>query len=327
MAWNAILEKKLIFYKSIMTMFRKIVTICLVAFLYVPADAQDFYDEFRAKSIDVEGMKIGHKMTYDQFVAKFGIPDRYEQNELGDPGSPCLDEYYWVGKNFLSFTENGTFCEFFLRDDRFSALTLWISGGIRVGDKLSKLYTILLRCRMTKRRDILRKVLVICLLALPAVTMIAQDFYDEFRAKSIDVEGVKTGQKMTYDQFVTKFGKPTEYIQSDSDSGEEGTPTTDEYYRVGKDVFYFRNNGSFCGFSIKDKKLSVLTLWIDGGIHVGDKLSSLDNFKYGKPKVASWLEPKDGVVKYTLFYNYLDGLVFLSVKNGIICSISYSDPI
>ena len=101
---------------------------------------------------------------------------------------------------------------------------------------------------MTKRRDILRKVLVICLLALPAVTMIAQDFYDEFRAKSIDVEGVKTGQKMTYDQFVTKFGKPTEYIQSDSDSGEEGTPTTDEYYRVGKDVFYFRNNGSFCGF-------------------------------------------------------------------------------
>ena len=111
---------------------------------------------------------------------------------------------------------------------------------------------------MTKRRDILRKVLVICLLALPAVTMIAQDFYDEFRAKSIDVEGVKTGQKMTYDQFVTKFGKPTEYIQSDSDSGEEGTPTTDEYYRVGKDVFYFRNNGSFCGFSIKDKKLSVL---------------------------------------------------------------------
>ena len=171
-----------------MTMFRKIVTICLVAFLYVPADAQDFYDEFRAKSIDVEGMKIGHKMTYDQFVAKFGIPDRYEQNELGDPGSSCLDEYYWVGKNFLSFTENGTFCEFFLRDDRFSALTLWISGGIRVGDKLSK----------------------------------------------------------------------------------------------------------------------------------------LDNFKYGRPKVASWLEPHNGLVEYVLFYDYLDDLVFLSVKDGVIQIIHYS---
>ena len=180
---------------------------------------------------------------------------------------------------------------------------------------------------MTKRRDILRKVLVICLLALPAVTMIAQDFYDEFRAKSIDVEGMKIGHKMTYDKFVAKFGKPTEYTQSDSDSGEEGTPTLDEYYRVGKDVFYFRNNGSFCGFFIKDKNLSVLTLWIPGGIRVGDKLSSLDNFKYGKPRAASWLEPKDGVVTYTLFYDYLDDLVFLSVKNGIICSISYSDPI
>ena len=53
----------------------------------------------------------------------------------------------------------------------------------------------------------------------------------------------------------------------------------------------------------------------------------MDNFKYGKPKVASWLEPKDGFVTYTLFYDYLDDLVFLSVKDGIICSISYSDPI
>ena len=171
------------------------------------------------------------------------------------------------------------------------------------------------------------KIVTICLTVFLSVTANAQNFWDEFRTKSLDVEGVKIGQKMTYDKFVAKFGKPTEYTQSDSDSGEEGTPTTDEYYRVGKDVFYFRNNGSFCGFSIKDKKLSVLTLWIDGGIHVGDKLSSLDNFKYGKPKVASWLESKDGFVTYTLFYDYLDDLVFLSVKDGIICSISYSDPI
>ena len=46
-----------------MNIFKTIVTICLVAFLYVTADAQDFYDEFRAKSIDVEGVKIGQKMT------------------------------------------------------------------------------------------------------------------------------------------------------------------------------------------------------------------------------------------------------------------------
>ena len=114
------------------------------------------------------------------------------------------------------------------------------------------------------------KKMAICLAALLYMAANAQDFYDEFRAKSIDVEGVKIGQKMTYDKFVAKFGKPTEYTQSDSDSGEEGTPTIDEYYRVGKDVFYFRNNGNFCGFSIKDKRLSVLTLWISGGARVGD---------------------------------------------------------
>ena len=178
---------------------------------------------------------------------------------------------------------------------------------------------------MTKRRDILRKVLVICLLALPAVTMIAQDFYDEFRAKSIDVEGVKIDQKMTYDQFVAKFGKPDRYKQDKSEG--DGYSYLDEYYWVGKNSFSFINNGTFNEFFLMDDRFAALTLWIPGGIRVGDKLSSLDNFKYGKPKVASWLEPKDGFVTYTLFYDYLDDLVFLSVKDGIICSISYSDPI
>ena len=115
-----------------------------------------------------------------------------------------------------------------------------------------------------------KKIVAICLTAFLYVAVSAQNFWDEFRTKSLDVEGVKIGQKMTYDKFVAKFGKPTEYTQSDSDSGEEGTPTLDEYYRVGKDVFYFRNNGNFCGFSINDKRLSVLTLWISGGVRVGD---------------------------------------------------------
>ena len=69
-------------------MHAKIVAICLTAFLYAAVSAQNFWDEFRAKSIDVEGMKIGHKMTYDQFVAKFGKPDRYEQKDVGESGCP-----------------------------------------------------------------------------------------------------------------------------------------------------------------------------------------------------------------------------------------------
>ena len=170
-----------------------------------------------------------------------------------------------------------------------------------------------------------RKIEVICLTAFLCVTADAQDFYDEFRAKSIDVEGMKIGQKMTYDQFVAKFGKPTEYTQSDS--GETCESSVDEYYKVGQDVFYFQDNGTFSGFSINGNKLSALTLWISGGICVGDKLSKLDNFKYGKPKVASWLKPENGFVEYAIFYNQLDAFVYLSVKDGIIHNIRYSDPI
>ena len=170
-----------------------------------------------------------------------------------------------------------------------------------------------------------RKIVAICLTTFLYVTANAQDFYDEFRAKSIDVEGVKIDQKMTYVQFVAKFGKPDRYKQDKSEG--DGYSYLDEYYWVGKNSFSFINNGTFNEFFLMDDRFAALTLWIPGGIRVGDKLSSLDNFKYGKPKVASWLEPKDGFVTYTLFYDYLDDLVFLSVKDGIICSISYSDPI
>ena len=169
------------------------------------------------------------------------------------------------------------------------------------------------------------KKMAICLAALLYMAVNAQDFYDEFRAKSIDVEGVKIDQKMTYGQFVAKFGKPDRYKQDKSEG--DGYSYLDEYYWVGKNSFSFINNGTFNEFFLMDDRFAALTLWIPGGIRVGDKLSSLDNFKYGKPKVASWLEPKDGFVTYTLFYDYLDDLVFLSVKDGIICSISYSDPI
>ena len=118
--------------------------------------------------------------------------------------------------------------------------------------------------------------------------------------------------------------KPTEYTQSDS--GEGGESSIDEYYKVGQDVFYFQDNGAFSGFSINENKFSVLTLWITDGIRVGDKLSKLDNFKYGKPKVASWLKPENGFVEYAIFYNHLDAFVYLSVKDGVIHNIRYSDP-
>lgn len=95
----------------------RLTTLLVAAFLLLvltcgTADAQDFWEEYKNKDIDVEGVQIREKMNYKQFVAKFGKPDRYEQNELGDENDPCLDECYWKGKDWFSFRENGTFCTF-----------------------------------------------------------------------------------------------------------------------------------------------------------------------------------------------------------------------
>ena len=167
-----------------------------------------------------------------------------------------------------------------------------------------------------------KSILTIWLLALTCGTAYAQNFWEEFEIKGIDVEGVQIGQNLNYEQFVAKFGKPDRYERNEL--GDEKYPCLDEYYWKGKDWFSFRDNGTFCTFVLGDSKFAALTLWIPGGIRVGDKLSKLDNFKYGKPKVAEWLKPRNGIVDYILFYDYLDDLVFLSVKDGIIHCISFS---
>lgn len=163
------------------------------------------------------------------------------------------------------------------------------------------------------------------LLVLTCGTADAQDFWEEYKNKDIDVEGVQIREKMNYKQFVAKFGKPDRYEQREL--GDENDPCLDECYWKGKDWFSFRENGTFCTFVLEDSTFAALTLWIPGGIRVGDKLSKADNFKYGKPKVAEWLKPRNGFVEYILFYDYLDDLVYLSVKDGIIYCISYSDTI
>lgn len=169
----------------------------------------------------------------------------------------------------------------------------------------------------------IRNLLTICLLVLTCSTTFAQDFWEEYKNKDIDVEGIQIGQNMNYDQFVAKFGKPDRYERNEL--GDENDPCLDEYYWKGDNWFSFTNNGSFCEFILMDNKYAALTLWIPGGIRVGDKLSKLDNFKYGKPKVAEWLKSQNGFTHYVLFYDYLDSLVFLAVKNGIIKRISYAE--
>ena len=87
-------ETFMVWQNGKINVFMKKMAICLAALLYMAVNAQDFYDEFRAKSIDVEGVKIDHKMTYDQFVAKFGKPTEYTQSDSGEGGESSIDEYY-----------------------------------------------------------------------------------------------------------------------------------------------------------------------------------------------------------------------------------------
>jgi len=89
-------------------MFRKIVIICVTAFLYVTVNAQDFYNAFRAKSIDVDGMKIGQVLDYSQFVAKFGLPDKYEK-QSSNGGDYEVTETYIKGKCFFEFCDGAIF--------------------------------------------------------------------------------------------------------------------------------------------------------------------------------------------------------------------------
>ena len=135
-----------------------------------------------------------------------------------------------------------------------------------------------------------------------------------------DVEGFCTGQRMSYKQFVAKFGKPDTYKVLGS-----GEVKSETYYIDGN-RFYFEENGIFLEFILRTNRFAALTKDIEGGIRVGDKLSKLDNFKYGKPVEAKYgTPPEPGVVKYALF-SHCDCIVYLYVKDGIIIRISYVEP-
>lgn len=138
-----------------------------------------------------------------------------------------------------------------------------------------------------------------------------------------DVIGVRVGQVLNYSQFVAVFGKPDKYEKTCADGGVYSSVET---YWKGGNVFEFSDGGHFCGFTLSDSAYAALTLIVSGGIKVGDKLSKLDGFRYGKPVVAEWMRPFGYYTPYVLFPER-DGKVYLFVRDGIIEKISYSDPV
>lgn len=70
----------------------------------------------------------------------------------------------------------------------------------------------------------IRRILTICVFTLTCSIAYAQNFWEEFETKGIDVEGVQIGQNMNHNQFVTKFGKPTKYQKDYLEDDENGNP-------------------------------------------------------------------------------------------------------
>ena len=160
--------------------------------------------------------------------------------------------------------------------------------------------------------NLMKRILFITVAFFMSFVVMAQENEEWF---GHDVEGFCIGQRMNYKQFVAKFGKPDRY---EANGG-------DESYYIGEDYFHFGQDGLFLDFVLESPRFAALTKYIKGGIRVGDKLSKLDNFKYGKPvEIKYGFKPEKGVIKYALF-SESDEPVFLLVKDGIIIVIIYNE--
>ena len=128
-----------------------------------------------------------------------------------------------------------------------------------------------------------------------------------------DVNGVETGTILTREMVIAEFGEPSGY--EEQDSGDNGI---DKYYYYG-DNYIHTNDDVFDEFAIRDNAWSAFTNHIEGGVKVGDPLSKLDTFKYGKP-----IKKKE--TRYRLFYTS-DNPVDIYVEEGVIVGITYHDPV
>ena len=111
--------------------------VLLAASFAASAQVLDFY-----VGADVNGIDCFTKCNYDKFVSVFGKPDKYEK--FGDAeDEEEMSEVYYFGESYFVFQNNGDLHHFAIEDKRFAALTKFIKGGVRVGDKISRLDNII----------------------------------------------------------------------------------------------------------------------------------------------------------------------------------------
>ena len=93
----------------------------LLAISIVMAFAQNIFAQ------EVNGLKIGEKYTKNQIIAALGQPDEIRGTS-----------YIYGRSSFYFDSYDNTFVEFYVEDQRFITMTKEISGGLRVGDNVSK---------------------------------------------------------------------------------------------------------------------------------------------------------------------------------------------
>ena len=98
--------------------------------------SQSWYTQ--ATDMDVNGVFIGGTYTKTQVEAKWGgTPTKYWSgtSEFG------LEEAYYYTTNLFRFSYNGVFDTFNIKTSNFVVYTTF-SGGIKVGDNISRIQTI-----------------------------------------------------------------------------------------------------------------------------------------------------------------------------------------
>ncbi len=133
------------------------------------------------------------------------------------------------------------------------------------------------------------------------------------QATDMDVNGVFIGGTYTKQQVEQKWGSPTKYRSSESESG------LNEIYDYAGAQFHFNENGIFASFSISTANFVVYAK-LNGGIKVGDPFSRILAIGLGTPVLQ-----KDGTY-YVRRGNEDDPIVFRH-KNGVITLIMFTTSV
>jgi len=119
-----------------------ITTIVFVTLMMLPFSVFSQFGFTGPTTMDVRGVFIGGTYTRAQVQARWGAPTQYRSYRTEFWG---LQETYDFGvgqnRNNFQFADNGVFVEFHIRTRDFPVYTAF-SGGIRVGDNISRVQAI-----------------------------------------------------------------------------------------------------------------------------------------------------------------------------------------